>query len=101
MRISSDPTDPAYTQHFHLCRIWLAGAERSNCVLADEEKRYAVTLARDEFGRPVLDKDGNQVRQEFWGDVRIESPDWLRLQTSGDEDSGALGAAVWAMCQTP
>jgi hypothetical protein len=101
MRISSDPTDPAYTQHFHLCRIWLAGAERSNCVLADEEKRYAVTLARDEFGRPVLDKDGNQVRQEFWGDVRVDAPDWLRLQTSGDEDSGALGAAVWAMCQTP
>jgi hypothetical protein len=98
MRISSDPTDPGYSRHFHLATIYIAGAERNNVETADTEKRYAVQLARDEFGRPVLDKDGNQVRQEFWGDVRVDAPDWLRLQSAGDEDAGALGAAVWAMC---
>jgi hypothetical protein len=101
MRISSSPDDPGYSQHMHLVTVYLAGAERNNVETADTEKRYAVQLARDEFGRPVLDKDGNQVRQEFWGDVRVDAPDWLRLQTAGDEDAGALGAAVWAMCQTP
>jgi hypothetical protein len=101
MRISSNPDDSAYSQYMHLCRIWLAGSERNNVITADTEKRFALTFCRDEFGRPVLDKDGNQVRQEFWGDVRVDVPDWLRLQSAGDDDAGALGAAIWAMCQTP
>jgi hypothetical protein len=96
MRIASCMADKGYTPRFHEFRVWIAGAERDNVIVADDTKRYAVTLARDEFGRPVLDKDGQQQRQPYYGDVRIE-----RIHTDTDEDSGALGAAVWAICAHP
>jgi hypothetical protein len=52
-----------------------------------------VTLARDEWGKPVLDKNGWQVKQEFWGDVRIE-----RVACDEQEDEmGALGAAIYGL----
>jgi hypothetical protein len=93
MRISSLPEDPGFSQYAHMATVYLAGAERNNVVLADEERRYAVQLARDEFGKPVLDKHGKQRTQEFFGDVRIEAPQWLRLKAEGEEDdSSGLGA---------
>jgi 3-dehydroquinate synthase class II len=93
MRVSSDPADSGYTPCMHQFRVWLAGAERSNVLTADDTKRYAVQLARDEFGRPVLDKDGNQRRQEYYGDVRIE-----RSPCDEQEDEmGALGAAIYGL----
>jgi hypothetical protein len=97
MRVSSDPKDSGYTPVFHQYRIWIAGAERDNVVIADDSKRYAVQLARDEWGKPVLDKNGWQIRQEYYGDVRIE-----REACDEQEDElGALGAASYGMCQTP
>jgi hypothetical protein len=93
MRISSRPSDPGYTPCFHQFRIFIAGAERSNVETADEAKRYAVQLARDEWGKPVLDKNGWQVRQEYFGDVRIE-----RVACDEQEDEmGALGAAIYGL----
>jgi hypothetical protein len=95
MRVSSDPADSGYTPHMHDFRVWLAGAERNTVETADSDKRYAVTLARDEWGRPVLDKEGRQVRQPFWGDVRIE-----RSTCDEQEDElGALGAVIYSFCQ--
>jgi hypothetical protein len=95
MRVSSDPADGGYTPCMHQYRVWLAGAERSNVLTADDTKRYAVTLARDEWGKPVLDKNGWQVKQEFWGDVRIE-----RQACDEQEDElGALGAVIYSFCQ--
>jgi hypothetical protein len=97
MRISSRPDDPGYTPHMHDYRVFIAGSERGNVETADEEKRYAVTLDRDEEGRPALDKAGNQRRQEFWGDVRIE-----RAACDEQEDElGAIGAAIYGMIHTP
>jgi hypothetical protein len=97
MRVSSDPADSGYTPCMHQYRVWLAGAERSNVLTADDTKRYAVTLARDEWGKPVLDKNGWQIRQPFYGDVRIE-----RSACDEQEDElGALGAAIYGFCQTP
>jgi hypothetical protein len=93
MRVSSDPADSGYTPCMHQYRVWLAGAERSNVLTADDTKRYAVTLARDEWGKPVLDKNGWQVKQEFWGDVRIE-----RVACDEQEDElGAIGAAIYGL----
>jgi hypothetical protein len=93
MRISSLPDDSGYSQYAHMATVYLAGAERNNVVLADEERRYAVQLARDEFGKPILDKHGNQRTQEFFGDVRIDVPEWLRLKGEEDDSSG-LGAWI-------
>jgi hypothetical protein len=105
MRIASTPDDRSYSPHFHLVTVFLEGAERNNVELADEEQRYAVQLARDEWGRPVLDKEGRQVRQKFYGAVRIDAPAWLRIsQESPDyeeEGLGAVGAALYAMAMTP
>jgi hypothetical protein len=93
MRVSSDLKDPGYTPCFHQFRIFIAGAERSNVETADEAKRYAVQLARDEWGKPVLDKNGWQVRQEYFGDVRIE-----RVACDEQEDElGAIGAAIYGL----
>ena len=94
MRVSSEPTDSGYTPHMSDYRVWLAGAERNNVETADDQKRYAVTLARDEWGRPVLDKEGRQVRQPFWGDVRIER----EACDEQEDEMGALGAAIFGMC---
>jgi hypothetical protein len=97
LRISSNMADPGYTPAMHDFRVWLAGAERNNVETADSDKRYAVTLARDEWGRPVLDKEGRQVRQTFYGDVRIE-----RQACDEQEDElGAIGAAIYGMIHTP
>ena len=93
VRISSDPADIGFTQYIHMATVYLAGAARNNVILADEAKRYAVTLARDEFGQPVLGKDGQQIKQEFFGDVRVECPEWLRLKGEEDDSSG-LGAWI-------
>lgn len=104
MRISSNPSDAAYSPEFHRCRVWLAGAERNNVETADEAGRFAVTLARDEHGRPVLDKAGSQVRQKFYGDVRIDCPAWLRISQEhhpNEEGLGALGAAIQNWSATP
>jgi hypothetical protein len=93
MRVSSDPADSGYTPCMHQYRVWLAGAERSNVLTADDTKRYAVTLARDEWGKPVLDKNGWQIRQPFYGDVRIE-----RVACDEQEDElGAIGAAIYGL----
>jgi hypothetical protein len=80
MRISVDESDTGYHHAAHLCRIWLEGAERSNVVTADEEHRFAVTLRRNEFGEPVLDKAGQPLTDNFYGAVRIECPAWIELQ---------------------
>ena len=101
MRISSNPDDAFYSPHMNQCRIWLEGGERNNVETADEEKRYAVQLARDEFGAPVLDKDGKQLRQKFYGAVRIECPDWLRVSQEHDCQTDELSAIVFGMIQTP
>jgi gamma-glutamylcysteine synthetase len=97
MRVSSRPDDPGYTPCFHQFRIFIAGTERSNVETADDSKRYAVQLARDEWGKPVLDKNGWQIRQEYYGDVRIE-----RQACDEQEDElGAIGAAIYGMIHTP
>jgi hypothetical protein len=103
MRIASTPDDASYSPHFHLVTVFLEGAERNNVALADEDKRFAVTLARDEWGRPVLDKEGRQIQQKFWGAVRIDAPAWLRIsQEAPDEEGlGAVGAAMYALAMTP
>jgi hypothetical protein len=97
MRVSCHPGDPGYTPYFSHYRVWLAGAERSNVETAGSDKRYAVQLARDEFGHPLRDKDGNQLRQPFWGDVRIERV----AQEGPQEEADTLSAAVYGMIQTP
>jgi hypothetical protein len=84
MRVSSRPDDPGYTPCFHQFRIFIAGAERSNVETADEAKRYAVQLARDEWGKPVLDKNGWQVRQAC---------------DEQEDELGALGAVIYSFCQ--
>lgn len=81
MRISTDADYP----YFHdwawkVCRFYLAGSERSNVVLADEEKRYAITYRLDENGNLRRDKAGKYLTDEFRGDVRIECSDWLRYE---------------------
>lgn len=102
MRISCSPDDPGYHPQFAMCRFWLAGAERNNVETADEAKRYAVTLARDEWGAPLLGKDGAQIRQKFYGDVRIDAPSWLRTASEEpQEEADTLSAAIWAMAQVP
>lgn len=102
MRISSSPDDASYSPHMHLCTVYLEGAERNNVELADEAKRFAVQLARNEFGEPVLDKDGRQVRQPFYGPVRIDCPAWIRTAQEHDSQSeDGLGAAIYGMVQTP
>jgi hypothetical protein len=94
MRVSSDPKDSGYTPCMHQFRVWLAGSERNNVLTADSDKRYAITLARDEWGKPVLDKNGWQIRQEYYGDVRIE-----RSACDEQEDElGALSAIIYGMC---
>jgi hypothetical protein len=101
MRISSNPDDAFYSPHMDQCRIWLEGGERNNVETADEGARFAVQLARDEFGHPVLDKDGNQIRQKFYGAVRIECPDWLRASQEHDCQTDELSAIVFGMIQSP
>lgn len=79
MRISSDPDHPDHHEGAHLCRVFLAGAERNNVLIADEKGRFAVTYRLDEFGSVVLKKADLQ-RENFYGDVRIEAPLAVRLQ---------------------
>ena len=96
MRISSNPDDASYSPHMNQCRIWLEGGERNNVELADEERRFAIQLARNEFGEPILDKDGKQLRQRFYGAVRIDCPDWLRVAQEHDSQTeDALSLAIY------
>ena len=102
MRISSSPDDPSYSQHFHKCRIFVAGSERNNVITADEGKRYALLLRRDEFGAPALNKHGEQIKEPYFGDVRIECDSWLRVAQEHDSQTeDALTIAVFGMVQTP
>ncbi|MBI2769220.1 MAG: hypothetical protein HYX47_06340 [Burkholderiales bacterium] len=79
MKVSADRNDPAFSDCFAMCRIWLEGAERSNVVTADEDGRFAVTTRLDENGDPVL-RAGQPVTDVFRGAVRVECPDWLRKE---------------------
>lgn len=104
MRISSSPDDASYSPHAHLCRFWVAGSERNNVVTIDEERRFALLLRRDEFGAPALDKNGAQIAERYWGDVRVDCPAWLRVSQehcSNEEGMGALGAAIQNWNATP
>jgi hypothetical protein len=93
MRISSDPTDCGYTPRAHEYRVWLAGSERNNIVTADDSARFATTFRRNEFGEPVKDKNGAQVVERFWGDVRIER----QACDEQEDEMGALGAAIYGL----
>lgn len=79
MKISSDPNHSAYHREAGLCQIFLEGAERNNVLFADEEGRRAVTLRLDVSGNPMR-KGEKLLTDEFWGDVRIDCPQWLRDQ---------------------
>lgn len=96
MRISSSPADPGYSPHAHLCTFWVAGSERNNVVTLDEGKRYALLLRRDEFGAPALDKKGEQIKEPYYGDVRIECESWLRTAQEHDSQTeDAISLAVY------
>lgn len=71
MRISVEAGDPGYCSAAFRCKVYLAGAERSNVLTADEERRYAKVVRLDANGHAVM-KDGEIQTDEFWGDVRIE-----------------------------
>lgn len=102
MRISSSPDDAFYSPHMHLCTVYLEGAARNNVETADEAGRFAIQLARDEFGHPMLDKDGRQVRQRFYGAVRIDCPDWLRAGQEHDcQTEDALSLAIYGIVAFP
>lgn len=102
MRIACLPQDPAYHTAFHLCHIYLEGAERNNVLLADEKGRFAITFRRDEFGVPVLHKDGSQITEPFHGHVRVDAPEWLRTTMESPQDEpDLLGASIMGMIQTP
>ena len=79
MRISSDPSHPAFSDCASMCRIFLDGVERNNVITADEEGRIAVTQRLDVHGHPAL-KAGKPMVDEFCGAVRIECPAWLRQE---------------------
>lgn len=78
MRASCDVDDAAWTHHFNVLHIYLAGSERSNVITADEGKRWALVWKLDEFGHKVKDDKGEFVTQEFWGDVCIKCEAWIR-----------------------
>lgn len=87
MRITTDDeNDPCFVslvKYSMEVRVFLNGAEYGYVVTADEEKRYAKTLRLDNNGVPrrnPKDPDGGFLYDEFWGHVRIEAPDWLRVQ---------------------
>jgi hypothetical protein len=79
MRISSEQRDEAFHPYYGMCRVFLGGVERKYVVSADEGKRHAVTVKLNGEGNPVI-KAGEIQTEDFWGDVRIECPDWLRKE---------------------
>ena len=80
MRVSTNKDHPDYHPLAHLCSgVYLAGAQRANVVSADEEGRKATVIRLDDKGRPIV-KAGELVHDEFFGDVRIECPAWLRTE---------------------
>jgi hypothetical protein len=83
MRLSTQRDDAGYHAAASRCKVFLAGAERSNVVTADEERRYALLHRLDQNGRSVI-KDGAPQFDEFHGDVRIEIPDDLRQLVDHD-----------------
>ena len=100
MRISIDQDSPDYHDHASFCRIYLAGAERNNVWLADEEARFALTIRLDEWGNPVKDrKTGEQVLDKFYGDVRVECGDHIReaMEHKPAEQGDALSLALYGM----
>jgi hypothetical protein len=104
MRISTDPDDRGFHISANYCRFFLEGAERLNVVTADEEGRFAVTLRLDEFGQPVKDKKtGKTIHDKFFGAVRVDCADWLRItmERPCDEEGETLSAAILGMIQTP
>jgi hypothetical protein len=104
MRISTDPDDVGYHAHANYVRVFLEGAERLNVVTADERARFAITIRLDEFGQPVKDKKtGKTLHDKFYGAVRIDCADWLRIamESSSNEEGDTIGAAVLGMIQTP
>jgi hypothetical protein len=84
MKISADPTHSAYHHAISTCRVFLEGAERCNVIFADEEGRRATTIRLDEWGKPIW-KDDKMLKDEFWGSVRIECPQWVREQCDNPE----------------
>lgn len=54
-------------------KIWLNGVQFKDVVVADEEKRFALTVRRDNNGN-IVTKDDKLVYDEFFGHVRIEVP---------------------------
>jgi hypothetical protein len=91
MRLSADPTDPAWPG-FHLggVRILLDGIERSDVVTADEEGRHIVRYVRDSAGRLIIDTSTREpMRETLYGTVHIDMPEdtarTLRLLRQGDE----------------
>ena len=75
MRISIDIGDPGYENYLKHrgARVFLDGAERSDVLTADEEKRYAICEVRDQAGWPVIDPATHKSKTyEFFGHVRVE-----------------------------
>jgi hypothetical protein len=79
VKISVDRSLPAFHEWApRVCRFYLGGVERNNVLLADEERRFAITRRLDEAGKEMRDRHGRALTDEFRGAVRIDCPEWLR-----------------------
>lgn len=91
MRLSVDKNDPGYVPRYLGARVYLDGIERSRVITADEEQRLIVRCVTDERGRPVLNRERNEVaRETLHGEVRIELSDKARALVECVRAAGRL-----------
>lgn len=63
MRMSVRHGDPGMCKEAFRARVFLDGAELSNCFTADEEKREAHCYASDASGKLIV--DGDCIKEEI------------------------------------
>lgn len=109
MRLSTDPTDPAYIGGCPgKVRVLLDGIERTDVVTADEERRELVRYVRDSQGRLMVNlRSGEIQRETLYGAVVILMDPWAervvkQLQEPDDprRDSEPRGAHYLLRCDT-
>lgn len=82
MKVSIERNSDAYSEFANHpeIRVFLAGSERQGVIYANEERRMAKQYRFGSDGRLAKDSKGEPIIDSFYGDVRIDCPEWLRLE---------------------
>jgi hypothetical protein len=90
MKISGFSDDPEYSDYIIFCKVLFNGREVRQVVRADDTHGTCTVQRMDDFGKYIINPDGNILLHEMFGRVQIifSDPEYAKLHTEHLENKG-------------